>query len=179
MTVNASINESKFASLVRQLTNLQLIICELVLGTLAVCISVDALLRWSFNWSILVVDELGGYALVCLAFFGFSIALHEKALFRVDAFYDWLSPINRARYQLAFDTLALAFMLLLLWHFWGLVTRSHAKEISALTILRTPLWIPQLLMVVGALSTTLVLVVHIINDWKMLFNTDRKEVLNG
>ncbi len=179
MTVNASINESKFASLVRQLTNLQLIICELVLGTLAVCISVDALLRWSFNWSILVVDELGGYALVCLAFFGFSIALHEKALFRVDAFYDWLSPINRARYQLAFDTLALAFMLLLLWHFWGLVTRSHAKEISALTILRTPLWIPQLLMVVGALSTTLVLVVHIINDWKMLFNTDRKEALNG
>ncbi len=179
MTVNASINESKFASLVRQLTNLQLIICELVLGTLAVCISVDALLRWSFNWSILVVDELGGYALVCLAFFGFSIALHEKALFRVDAFYDWLSPINRARYQLAFDTLALAFMLLLLWHFWGLVTRSHAKEISALTILRTPLWIPQLLMVVGALSTTLVLVVHSINDWKMLFNTDRKEALNG
>ena len=179
MTVNASINESTFASLVRQLTNLQLIICELVLGTLAVCISVDALLRWSFNWSILVVDELGGYALVCLAFFGFSIALHEKALFRVDAFYDWLSPINRARYQLAFDTLALAFMLLLLWHFWGLVTRSHAKEISALTILRTPLWIPQLLMVVGALSTTLVLVVHIINDWKMLFNTDRKEALNG
>jgi len=177
--VNASINESKFASLVRQLTNLQLIICELVLGTLAVCISVDALLRWSVNWSILVVDELGGYALVCLAFFGFSIALHEKALFRVDAFYDWLSPINRARYQLAFDALALAFMLLLLWHFWGLVTRSHAKEISALTILRTPLWIPQLLMVVGALSTTLVLVVHIINDWKMLFNTDRKEVLNG
>jgi TRAP-type C4-dicarboxylate transport system permease small subunit len=179
MPVNASIDESRFASLVRKLTNLQLIICELVLGALAVCISVDALLRWSINWSILIVDELGGYALVCLAFFGFSIALHEKALFRVDAFYDWLSPINRARYQLVFDTLALAFMLLLLWHFWGLVTRSHAKEISALTILRTPLWIPQLLMVVGALSTTLVLVVHIINDYKLLFKTDRKEVLNG
>ncbi len=179
MPMNASVDESRFASLVRKLTNLQLIICELVLGTLAVCISVDALLRWSVNWSILVVDELGGYALVCLAFFGFSVALHEKALFRVDAFYDWLSPINRARYQLVFDTLALAFMLLLLWHFWGLVTRSHAKEISALTILRTPIWIPQLLMVVGAFSTSLVLVVHIINDCKMLFTTNRKEALNG
>jgi hypothetical protein len=54
--MNASVDESRFASLVRKLTNLQLIICELVLGTLAVCISVDALLRWSVNWSILVVD---------------------------------------------------------------------------------------------------------------------------
>jgi TRAP-type C4-dicarboxylate transport system permease small subunit len=179
MTVNTSIDESKFASLIRKLTNLQLIICELVLGTLAVCISVDALLRWSVNWSILVVDELGGYALVCLAFFGFSIALHEKALFRVDAFYDWLSPLNRVRYQLVFDTVALAFMLLLLWHFWGLVMRSHAKEISALTILRTPLWIPQLLMVIGALSTSLVLILHVINDCKTLFKNTSNEVLNG
>jgi TRAP-type C4-dicarboxylate transport system permease small subunit len=179
MPVDASLDESKFASLVRKLTNLQLIICELVLGLLAICISLDALLRWSINWSILVVDELGGYALVCLAFFGFSIALHEKALFRVDAFYDWLSPINRARFQLVFDILTLAFMLLLLWHFWGLVTRSHAKEISALTILRTPIWIPQLLMVVGAFSTCLVLVVHVINDYKMVFKTNRKESLNG
>ena len=179
MPVDASLDESKFASLVRKLTNLQLIICELVLGALAVCISLDALLRWSVNWSILVVDELGGYALVCLAFFGFSIALHEKALFRVDAFYDWLSPINRARFQFVFDILTLAFMLLLLWHFWGLVTRSHAKEISALTMLRTPIWIPQLLMVVGACSTSLVLVVHVINDYKMVFKTNRKEALNG
>jgi TRAP-type C4-dicarboxylate transport system permease small subunit len=179
MPVDASLDESKFASLVRKLTNLQLIICELVLGALAVGISLDALLRWSINWSFLVVDELGGYALVCLAFFGFSIALHEKALFRVDAFYDWLSPINRARYQLVFDILTLAFMLLLLWHFWGLVTRSHAKEISALTILRTPIWIPQLLMVIGAFSTSLVLIVHVINDYKMVFKTNRKESLNG
>lgn len=179
MTLNTSIDESKFASLIRKLTNLQLIICELVLGTLAVCISVDALLRWSVNWSILVVDELGGYALVCLAFFGFSIALHEKALFRVDAFYDWLSPLNRVRYQLVFDTVALAFMLLLLWHFWGLMMRSHAKEISALTILRTPLWIPQLLMVIGALSTSLVLILHAINDCKTLFKNTSNEVLNG
>lgn len=177
--MNTSIDESKFASLIRKLTNLQLIICELVLGTLAVCISLDALLRWSVNWSILVVDELGGYALVCLAFFGFSIALHEKALFRVDAFYDWLSPLNRVRYQLVFDTVALAFMLLLLWHFWGLVMRSHAKEISALTILRTPLWIPQLLMVIGALSTSLVLILHVINDCKTLFKNTSNEVLNG
>lgn len=177
--MDASLDESKFASLVRKLTNLQLIICELVLGALAVCISLDALLRWSINWSILVVDELGGYALVCLAFFGFSIALHEKALFRVDAFYDWLSPINRARFQLVFDILTLAFMLLLLWHFWGLVTRSHAKEISALTMLRTPIWIPQLLMVVGACSTSLVLIVHVINDYKMVFKTNRKEAING
>jgi hypothetical protein len=34
-------------------------------------------------------------------------------------------------------------------------------------------------MVVGAFSTSLVLVVHIINDYKMLFKTDRKEALNG
>jgi len=168
-----------FARFVKRMSNLQLVICECVIAALAVCISLDAFLRWSINWSFLVVDELGGYALVCLAFFGISIALYEKALFRVDAFYFWLSDINRKRFQLIFDLISLSFMLLLLWQFVGLVTRSYNKEISALTILRTPIWIPQLLMLFGALTTSLVLMLHIHNDWKQLINRGNGNSLNG
>lgn len=173
------IDQDRFAKLVKRMSNLQLVLCECVLAGLAICISLDALLRWSINWSFLVVDELGGYALVCLAFFGISIALYEKALFRVDAFYFWLSERNRDRAQLIFDLISLTFMLLLLWQFWGLVTRSYNREISALTILRTPIWIPQLLMLIGAVTTTLVLILHITNDWKQLMSHKDGMIENG
>jgi TRAP-type C4-dicarboxylate transport system permease small subunit len=173
------IEPAGFARFVKSMSNLQLIICECVIAALAICISLDALLRWSINWSFLFVDEIGGYALVCLAFFGMSIALYEKALFRVDAFYFWLSDINRNRFQLLFDLISLAFMLLLLWQFFGLVTRSFNREISALTILRTPIWIPQLLMLIGALTTSLVLVLHIHHDWKQLMKRSSGNSLNG
>ena len=173
------IEQDRFEKLVKRMSNLQLALCECVLAGLAVSISLDALLRGSINWSFLVIDELGGYALVCLAFFGISIALYEKALFRVDAFYFWLSENNRDRFQLIFDLIALAFMLLLLWQFWGLVIRSHNREISALTILRTPIWIPQTLMLIGAFTTSLVLLLHIKKDWNQLMRHKNGNNLNG
>lgn len=151
-----------FHRLLTHAVDVQLIACELLVVVLAMFVSLDALLRWLFNWSFLFVDELGGYALVTLAFLGMSVALHEGALFRVEAFYDRLPDKVREILQLFFDFVSLAFSLLLLWELYGLVGRSFAREIVAPTILRTPLWIPQTAMAVGALTLSLVLVLHVV-----------------
>lgn len=153
--------QQRLRHLLTRLVEAQLFVCELLVAFMAVFVSLDALLRWLINWSFLIVDEVGSYALVIIAFLGMSVALHEGALFRVEAFYDRLSKRLRERLQVVFDVLSLAFSGLLLWELSGLVMRSFERDIVAPTVLRTPLWIPQAAMVIGALALTLVLVLHV------------------
>jgi TRAP-type C4-dicarboxylate transport system permease small subunit len=136
--------------------------CELLVAAMAVFISLDALLRWSIDWSFLVIDELGAYALLLLAFFGMVVALQQKALFRVEAIFDRLSDATRARLQLVYDVACLGFSTLLAWQLFALALRSFAQDITAPTILRTPLWMPQAAMGLGAALLALVLVAQIV-----------------
>jgi TRAP-type C4-dicarboxylate transport system permease small subunit len=154
--------------LISRVVEAQLVICEIIVVLLAVFVSLDAILRWSINWSFLVVDELGGYALVILSFLGMSIALHEGALFRVEALYDRLTAEGRAKLQGVFDIASLCFSLLLLWQVYGLASRSFDRGVVAPTVLLTPLWIPQAFMAVGALTLTLVLVYQLWARFRMM-----------
>jgi TRAP-type C4-dicarboxylate transport system permease small subunit len=160
MTLSGSWQQ-RLRRVLTRLVEAQLLVSELLVASLAVFVSLDALLRWLANWSFLIVDEVGGYVLVIIAFLGMSIALHEGALFRVEAFYDRLSERAKQRLQVVFDLFSLAFSALLLWELYGLVMRSFERDIVAPTMLRTPLWIPQAAMVIGALALTFVLLLHV------------------
>lgn len=137
------------------------LLCELTIAAMAVFISLDALLRWLINWSFLVVDELGGYAMLLLTFFGMAAALHRGALFRVEALIDRLQGRAREVLQVGFDLASLGFAVLLFWQLLGLAMRSHAREITAATTLRTPLWWPQAMMAAGVLLLVLALIVQL------------------
>ena len=137
------------------------LLCELTIAAMAVFISLDALLRWLFTWSFLVVDELGGYAMLLLTFFGMAAALHRGALFRVEALIDRLQGRVREVLQFGFDLASLGFAVLLFWQLLGLATRSQAREITAATTLRTPLWWPQAMMAAGVLLLVLALIVQL------------------
>ena len=144
--------------LVSRLVAWQSVAGELLIVGLALFISVDALLRWLANWSFLVTDELGGYALLVIAFFGMAVALHERALFRVEVLFLRFPPPLRRWVQVCFDLVSLGFASVLAWQFVSLALRTHAREIVAPTILRTPLWIPQAVMALGACMIALVMV---------------------
>ncbi len=143
-------------------------LCELTIAAMAVFVSLDALLRWSINWSFLVIDELGGYGMLLLTFLGMGVALHRGALFRVDALIDQVKGRARGLLQLGFDLVSLGFAALLFWHLLNLALRSHTREITAATTLRTPLWVPQGLMAIGALLLVLVLLVQLMQGVRRL-----------
>jgi TRAP-type C4-dicarboxylate transport system permease small subunit len=135
---------------------------EWVVGALAVLVSLDAILRWLANWSFQFVDEVGGYAVLLVTFFGMAIALHRDALFRVEAVVDRIP--NRFRQLLfwAYDFAALGFASLLCWQLGSLALRSFERAITAPTALRTPLWIPQSMMALGALILVLALLAQLV-----------------
>ncbi len=144
-------------------THAQSVVGEGLIAALAVFVSIEAILRWSINWSFLVTDEIGGYVMVIVAFFGMAVALHDRALFRVEVLFHKLSPNRQRQAQVVFDLVSLGFALLLAWQLVALVLRSFDKGIIAPTIMRTPLWIPQAGMALGAVVIVLVLVHQVID----------------
>jgi len=150
------------------------VLSELLVAALAVVISLDAILRWLADWSFQFVDEVGGYAVLLLSFFGMAIALRRDALFRVDVLIDQLRTRTRAGLLLVYDLAAFAFAAILCWQLASLALRSFDRAITAPTILRTPLWIPQALMAVGVLLLVLVLVVQIVQRVRQMRSSHRE-----
>jgi len=174
--VNRRAGDSRVERAVDRLIDGAAVLCELTIAAMAVFVSLDALLRWLINWSFLVVDELGGYAMLLLTFFGMAVALHRGALFRVEALIDRLQGRAREILQLSFDLASLGFAVLLFWQLLGLAMRSQAREITAATTLRTPLWWPQALMAVGVLLLVLALLVQLWRGVRRLRASDQVRV---
>jgi TRAP-type C4-dicarboxylate transport system permease small subunit len=114
--------------------------------------------RSVLGFSLLITEELGSYLLVALVFLGMGSALHAGALFRVEFIIHSLPERGRQVVQLVFDLLSLAFAALLSWQMLVLVQGSYERHVQAGTTLATPLYIPQIVMVVGSATLALVLV---------------------
>ncbi len=115
----------------------------------AVLVSVDVVLRKLFVMSLGGSDELSGYAFAIGTAWAFAYTLLQRANVRVDALYVHLP--SRARSVL--DLLGLAslgaFVGILTWQAWVVLETSLAFEARSTTPLQTPLWIPQLLWLIG------------------------------
>ena len=115
----------------------------------ALLVSVDVILRKLFVMSMGGSDELSGYAFAIGTAWAFAYTLLQRANVRVDALYVHLP--SRARSTL--DLLGLlslgVFVGILTWQAWVVLETSLAFEARSTTPLQTPLWIPQLLWLIG------------------------------
>ncbi len=115
----------------------------------AMLVSVDVILRKLFVVSLGGSDELSGYAFAIGTAWAFAYTLLQRANVRVDAIYVHLP--SRARSVL--DLLGLvslgAFVGILTWQAWVVLETSLVFEARSTTPLQTPLWMPQLLWLIG------------------------------
>jgi len=70
--------------------------------------------------------------------------------------------------MVVFNLMSLAVAALLDWHLAGLVKESWDRNILAPTVLATPQYLPQLVMVLGMTSVMIVLMVQIARGVKLL-----------
>lgn len=124
------------------------VLCELVLVVMVLLTSAEVVTR-TFNFSFEFVDEVGGYLLSALTFLSLPVALIGGAYHQVEYFHQRFGRRTRAGVDLSFTLLSLLFALVLEWQLWRLVTRSFASDVTAPTLLGTPLWIPQSAMLIG------------------------------
>jgi TRAP-type C4-dicarboxylate transport system permease small subunit len=124
--------------------------CVAALIVMLVVIGVDILTRSLFNFSFEISDELGGYMLVVITFVSLPVCQISDSFHHVELVQSRLSPYGRAVSHVIFDLLSLAFAVLLLWQLVKFEISSYRFDDHAPTYLATPLWIPQVVMMLGA-----------------------------
>jgi TRAP-type transport system small permease protein len=124
--------------------------CTAALIVMLVVIGADILTRWLFNFSFEISDELGGYLLVAITFISLPVCQINDSFHHVELVQSRLPPLGRAISQIIFDLLSLGFCAILLWQLIRFETSSFRFADRAPTYLATPLWIPQVAMIIGA-----------------------------
>ena len=120
-----------------------------VLTALVLLIAGEAFLRGFAKTSLGFAEEITGYFVAMLTFFGAALALRGGALYRVHFLFDRLPLRARLRLQTGFISIALAMCIVFAWNTNNLVLSSLARGRFAPTVLETPLWIPQILLPSG------------------------------
>ncbi len=120
-----------------------------VLVGLVSLVCLEALLRGGFNYSLGFAEELTGYGVVFMTFFGAALALRGHAMFQVHFLLDRWPEGTRRWLVRVFVLIALVICVILAWKTKDLTLSSFSRGKFAPTVLRTPLWIPQLILPLG------------------------------
>jgi TRAP-type C4-dicarboxylate transport system permease small subunit len=124
--------------------------CVAALIVMLVVIGADVLTRSLFNFSFEISDELGGYMLVVITFVSLPVCQINDSFHHVELVQSRLSPFARAVSHVIFDLLSLTFCALLFWQLTRFELSSFRFGDRAPTYLATPLWMPQIAMMLGA-----------------------------
>jgi TRAP-type C4-dicarboxylate transport system permease small subunit len=131
-----------------------MVICEIGIVVMAVIVLVEIVTRNLFGFSFEASEELGGYIIVAISFLSLPVCQVYRSYHHVQFVQERLSPRMKAASHVLFDVLSLGFCLLLVWQLTRFVMQSYRSEDVAMTLLATPLWIPQSLMPLGALAAS-------------------------
>jgi TRAP-type C4-dicarboxylate transport system permease small subunit len=131
-----------------------MLICEIGIVAMAVIVLVEIVTRNLFGFSFEMSEELGGYIVVGIAFLSLPVCQVYRSYHHVQFLQARLGPRMQAASHVFFDVLSLGFCLLLVWQLTRFVLQSWHSEDQAMTLLATPLWIPQTVMPIGAVAAS-------------------------
>lgn len=125
-------------------------------------ITVGVVLRYVFNSPLKFVDEYGAYLMVVLVFMGLAYNARKEAHINVDLVVRRLSKRVRDGLDVVTSLFALVLMGLYLWYDWNpFISHLRARTRDG-GVMNTPLWIPEMFMLIGLLFVCLEIVVHIV-----------------
>lgn len=139
---------------------------SVVLIMILVCVEVIA--RQVFNTSTMVADELGAYLNSAIIFLGAAYTLREGGFIRVEAIYDRVGNGARRLIDLFCSLVSLAFVLITVWFMIEHVRYAYQHNTRAVTVLQTPEYLPQSLMVIGSILMALQLLVIVFKPPKRI-----------
>jgi TRAP-type C4-dicarboxylate transport system permease small subunit len=149
------------------------LISQWIVVALAVMMGVEMLVRSLFGWSIQFSNEIGGYALVAVAFLSLGSGQLLHAYHRVHFVESRLSPVGRAMLRMVFDVASLGVTVVLALEFVRFEWITWQSGDVAATSLMTPQWIPRMSLPLGALILGWALIRTVLADWRRLQSARR------
>ncbi len=135
---------------INKLSDIMAVCSAVILGLMAALILLEIFLWNAFEKTTLIADEYSAYGLAAIIFLGAGYCLKEKGHIRITLI---LGVLNDALVRvIAFVATALTtvFMGYLWYYLYLMVSSSFRYGSTSGTLTNTPLWIPQLIMLIGA-----------------------------
>ncbi|NKJ48527.1 hypothetical protein CIC12_17635 [Burkholderia sp. SG-MS1] len=143
-------------------------VSQLVVVGLIVMIAAEVFVRSVFGWSLQVTDELGGYALIVIAFVSLPSCQAQGAFHHVHFLDARLGRLPQACLRCFFSVVSFGAIAVLCWQFALFTLTSWRSGDVAATTLLTPLWIPRAVMCVGTACLCVSLLRTIFHDWQRI-----------
>lgn len=138
------------------------VLAALAIVVILVIVCAETVLR-QFQASLLITDEVAGYLNAAAIFLGLAWTLREGGFIRVEIFYDRATGNLRQAIRWLIVLSATAFAAILLWVCTKHVIYAFDTDTRAVSILDTPEWIPQSIMVAGLAVLLLQLVAWVVD----------------
>lgn len=130
-------------------------ICEIGIVAMAIIVLIEIVTRNIFGFSFEASEELGGYIIVAISFLSLPVCQVYRAYHHVMFVQARLSPRMKAASHVLFDFLSFGFCALMVWQLTRFTLQSFRSEDVSISLLATPLWIPQAIMPIGALAAAI------------------------
>jgi TRAP-type C4-dicarboxylate transport system permease small subunit len=124
------------------------VLAALAIVIVLVMVCAETMLR-QFRSSLLVTDEIAGYLNAAAIFLGLAWTLREGGFIRVEILYDRVTGSLRRAIRWLIVLTAAAFAAILLWVCTRHVIYAFGHDTRAVSVLDTPEWIPQSVMILG------------------------------
>jgi TRAP-type C4-dicarboxylate transport system permease small subunit len=115
----------------------------------------DIVMRAVVNRSTLIAEEVGGYLLVLVAYLAMAETLKQGRHIRVDLFVKRLPDRLRARLGIVLSFIGFVALMVVIWRAVIMVYRSYLGNVIIPGILMTPVYLPQILVIIGLAALAL------------------------
>jgi len=131
--------------------------CVAIAG-MSVLIVIEVILRSVFSSTLYLIEEFSGYMVLAIMALGLPYCREKNALLTVDFFISRMGPHLRRRVEFLYGLVSIAYCILIDWYVIQLLMKSIQRDLMAASVMRTPLWIPQMLLPIGITLLCLVMI---------------------
>lgn len=140
------------------LSTLGAILAALIFLGMSALIVTEVILRNAFGRSTLVASEFSGYALATMTYLSLAFTFREGSHIRITFLLDRLPGALRRAMEVLLTSFAAVVTFTAVLAVWEMVRTSYERGTIAYTVARTPLYVPQAIVLAGLLLLLLQLV---------------------
>ncbi len=137
-------------------------IASIALGVMLIFVEYNVIARYLGKNPLGFAEEYASYLLAAVSFFALAFTFLDRRHPRVEL----VSVANQGLLRGVILSVTLLFVVVIFWTTLQLVIRSYVLDVRAAGYLRTPLYIPQIVMPLGLALFIVALVVQIIRTFR-------------
>ena len=130
--------------------------------TLTFLMFFEIISRSLFNYSTLIADEYSGYLNVAIPLFGLAYTFKTEGFIKIKILYDKFSNNTKKMLDIISMVMGLFYSIILLYYISIMVLQSYRTGVKSLFISKTPLYIPQSIIVIGLIFLIMQIIISLI-----------------